>query len=296
MIGFVGTIAVWLKRCGVFVALVGLAICGGFVAQAHGRGAVIMFFPGGRSRAETWTVVKGLPYAMWDAKSAAAPGTELPAGVIDSAPLVPHALFETDQDIVNRVRVWLPKGGLLVKMGGAPGDWYCTWRFDFKSQVTQQDVDHGRVDGLEYNLCVEARADGQMTKARVLIAHFRDLMTISQDDSGATRYRDDIQDYNLVKLTQVDNSLLPHLANFQVYSWWNKKASSVCLNGILAAIRPGGQSVSTNGPCFSGVGQSVQFAGGTYTLILLDNTQFKIRIDNPLNVQGLVPPGGTRPE
>lgn len=296
MIGCGGTIAGWLKRCCVFVAFVGLATCGDFMAQAHGGGAIIMFFPAVRSRAETWTVVKGLPYAIWDAKSDAAPGTELPAGVIDSAPLVPHALFKTDQDIVNRVRVWLPKGGLLVKMGGVPGDWYCTWRFDFKSQVTQQEVDHGRVDGLEYNLCVEAGADGQMTKARVLIAHFRDLMTISQDDSGATRYRDDIQDYNLVKLTQVDNSLLPHLANFQVYSWWNKKTSSVCLKVILAPIRPGGESVSNDGTCFSGIGQSVQFSGGTYTLTSVDKTQFKIRIDSPLNVQGLVPPGGTRPE
>ena len=253
-----------------------------------------MVFPG--TRAENWTVVKDLPYAIWDAKSLAAPGTEITNDVIDSAPLVPHALFATDQDLVSPVRVWLPKGGLLVKMGGAPGDWYCTWRFDFKSQVSQQDVDHGRVDGLEYNLCVEAGANGQMTKARVMIAHMRDLMTISQDDSGATRYRDDIQDYNLVKLAQVDNRLLPVLANLQVVSYWNKKSSAVCLHSTLAPIRSGGIPLSSGGPCFSGLGQSVQLVGGTYTLTALDNNQYKIRIDSPLNVQGLVPPGGIRPE
>lgn len=282
-----------MNRNWIILAALGLGIGTGYVAEAHGGGPVIIVIPGGsHGGARQWTTVKHLPYATWDAQSTVAAGTEVAGDVIDSAPLTPHGLFASDQDLVNSVRVWLPKGGLLVKMGGDTGDWYCSWRFDFRSDVTQQQVEHGRLDGYEYNLCVQAGPDGHTTKARIMISFLRDLMTISQDDSGATRYRDDIQDYNSINIKPVSPDLFPKLVNMQITSHWkDRNFSAVCLNNTLTSIRTG-ELFHSEGPCFAGVGQSVQFSGGTYTLVSIDaERHYKIRIDMPMSVRGLAPQG-----
>ncbi|WP_343887948.1 hypothetical protein [Sphingomonas oligophenolica] len=285
---------VGVKRYGLVLVLV-LAMAGfGGLAEAH-SGQAVTFFPiqlPGVSR--PWTVRKRDPYATWDAKSQIAPSTEVvfegKDGVVDSAPLMPQALYAVDRDLIEGNRVWLSKNSLLVKMDGGTGNWYCTWRFDEKSTGTKLGSADEHISGFDYVFCLRADENGNSIDAKIMIADFKGLLAITDPESGMGRYRNGVGATNSVVLKPVYNEKFPTRAQLQVLAAWNvSHGGSVCLHMAIAAADTD-QKLAQNDQCFSGVGQSLNIAGGTYTVTSIgEHNAFKIRIDSPINVRGLSP-------
>lgn len=250
--------------------------------------ASIIYIPLVDSR--PWVAVKNLPYARWDAKSAVAAGTELSfdkhGGPVDSAVMMPQSLYATDRDLVEGAKVWLPKGGLLIKMSGGNSSWYCTWRFDDRAAETSAQETVANLNGYEYNLCLQRSDTGGLLNPKIMIADFKALMTITDPESGMNRYRNGVGTTNAVNITPVDIDLLPKRAQQQVLADWT---GTVCLHSGIVDME--GRPLLVSGKsCFSGIGQSIEIAGGRYTLLAMDaDKHFKIRIDQPIDDRGIGP-------
>ena len=249
--------------------------------------ASVIFFPIVESR--PWIAVKHLPFARWDAKSASAPATEVSVdkhgGVVDSAVMMPQSLFATDRDLVEGAKVWLPKGGLLVKMTGGEAGWYCTWRFDDRAADTSAQMVEANLDGFEYDLCLQESASGELSNPKIMIADFKALLTITDPESGMNRYRNGVGVTNTVNVASVDVGLLPRRVQQQVIA--DGKGS--CLHVGIVDMK--GRALLVSGKsCFSGVGQSLELGGGSYTLLAVDGDKnLKIRIDRPIDDRGIGP-------
>jgi hypothetical protein len=250
--------------------------------------ASIIFIPLDNSR--PWVAVKHLPYARWDTKSAVVAGTELSfdkrGGAVDSAVMMPQSLYATDRDLVEGTKVWLPEGGLLVKMTGGESGWYCTWRFDDRAAETSAQAAEANLNGFEYNLCLQESAAGRLSNPKIMIADFKALMTITDPESGMNRYRNGVGATNAVDIAATDIDLLPKRAQQQVFADWTR---TVCLHVAIADMK-GHPLLESDKSCFPGIGQSIDMAGGRYTLLAMDaDKHFKIRIDQPIDSHGIGP-------
>lgn len=268
---------------------IGLTLAVGMVClfATHGTASVI-YIPLVDSR--PWVAVKRLPFALWDAKSAIVAGTELSldkhGGVVDSAVMMPQSVYATDRDLVEGTKVWLPKGGLLVQMAGGESGWYCTWRFDDRAAETPTQEAEANLNGFEYNLCLKASDTGGLSNPKIMIADFKALMTITDPESGMNRYRNGVGTTNSVNIAAVDVDLLPKRAQQQVLADWTR---TICLHVGITDMK-GRPLLESSKSCFSGIGQSIDMAGGRYTLLAMDaDKHLKIRIDHPIDDHGIGP-------
>ena len=250
--------------------------------------ASIIFIPIDNSR--PWVAVKQLPYTRWDAKSAIVAGTELSfdkhGGAVDSAVMMPQSLYATDRDLAEGAKVWLPKGGLLVKMTGGQSGWYCTWRFDDRAAETSAQAAEANLNGFEYDLCLQGSDTGGLSNPKIMIADFKALMTITDPESGMNRYRNGVGTTNPVNIAATDIDLLPKRAQQQIIADWTR---TVCLHVGITDMK-GRPFLESAKSCFSGIGQSIEMASGRYTLLSMDaDKHFKIRIDQPIDGHGIGP-------
>ena len=204
-----------------------------------------------------WEAEADVPYAIWDARSSAVAGTEVAlsdrGGKVDIAELVPQAVYATDQDLIDGQKVWLPKGGLLIKMAGGGGNWYCTWRYGAQAAATAAAFAEA-----DQELCVEADASGRTTNAKLFPASLPAVMTLTH---GFSEKR--LKQGNTVSLRLTDRTALPPRTELQVVAAWHaRNGGEVCLEQVVIPLKLGGT-------CFSDVGQSVTLAGGRYTLTSL---------------------------
>jgi hypothetical protein len=269
---------------------IGAGWAGQVVAATHYT-TVTVYLPG---ESRPWTVGKHDPYAVWDAHSESVVGreTELQNNfiVVDSAPVVPEELYASDQDLSDSAKVWLPKGGLLVKMTGGEGNWFCTWRFDDIASMTQAQADVTRLhrDG-DYLFCVQADANGKTSNPRVMLADFPAMLAITDRESGMNRYRNGVGAANSVMLSRIESTALPARAQLQVLAGWSRRHNALCLH-IGLVITKTAEILSGGEQCFSAPGQSIDIAGGRYTLTTMgEHKTFQIRVDRPLDVHGLAP-------
>jgi len=278
-----------------YASLFVLIVAGfGGLSGAHG-GVILSYIPIYISTGpSSWTVRGSNPYAIWDAKSQIAPATEISFEgrdrVVDSAPLVPHALYASDQDLIDGNRIWLPKGGLLVKMAGGAGNWFCTWRFDERSNQSQAEAANERLEKIEHLLCLQADSNGKTTNSKIMIAHLKGLLTVSDPDSGMGKYRNGVGETNAVTLAPVSNDALPGRAQLQITAkWTSSNGGTVCFHAGLTDMK-GRELFTQNDQCIAGAGQSINIAGGTYTITAIgERNTFKIRIDHPIDAQGIGP-------
>jgi len=275
----------------IIMASLALVSSGGAL-WAQSYRSFIVFLP---AVSHPWSVKLTDPYAMWDANSKNSAGTEVEVSsknaVIDTAPLVPEAVYSSDQPIVEGAKVWLPKGGLLLKMNGGTGDWYCTWRFDDRSALTQDNFAAENLSGFgEYNLCLQGNADSKIGNPKIMIADFKALMTITDQDSGMGRYRNGVGVVSPVSVTPVNPQSFPTRTQLQVRGEWKSaKGGSVCLHVAISNMAST-ELISSGEKCFNAVGQSVELGGGAYALLSIgDQKKFKVRIDKPIKIQGLGP-------
>lgn len=232
-------------------------------------------------RSSPWEAHRDAPYAVWNAESKAVAGSEVTINasglVVDSAPLVPQELFATDQDLVEGSRVWLPKDGLLMKMHGAGGNWFCTWRYDVNADAT--DAKFLIKKGVESELCLQADAEGHTSGTRFAQTDSPAVMTMGW--FGTRISQDDIESTNSVILHGVDPRRLPSRANYEVVAERNGKKA--CLVTRLA-------SMHTDPTCFDAIGASLDIGGGRFTLTsMADKKSIVIRIDSPIGIRGLRP-------
>lgn len=220
-------------------------------------------------------------YAVWDASSTTAAGSEVSSDgksiVVDQAPLVPQSLYATDQDLVADGKLWLPKGGLLVKMVGGEdgGNWFCTWRFDQIALATSAQFPKG-----ERELCLQTDGAGHSIANHLEISFFPALLTILP---SVREMR--IKNLNSVNLRETDREALPPRVALEISAEWHRRnGRAVCLKGHMDAVE------AIEEQCFGGVGQSIEYAGGRYTLMAMgQQNSFKIRIDHALSMRGLAP-------
>jgi hypothetical protein len=220
-------------------------------------------------------------YAVWDAASTAAAGSEVSSVgksvVVDQAPLVPQSLFETDQDLVADGKLWLPGGGLLVKMVGGEdgGNWFCTWRYDQVASATSAQFPKG-----EREFCLQTDGAGHTIANHLENSFFPALLTVLP---SAREMR--IKNLNSVNLRETSRDALPPRVALAISAeWHSRNGGTVCLRGHMDAVE------AIQEQCFGSVGQTIEYAGGRYTLTAMgQQNRFKIRIDRALSMRGLTP-------
>jgi len=245
-------------------------IIGQVVAMQSGRGT-----PG------HWVYDTNADYAVWDASSTTVAGSEVSfvgkSVALDRAPLIPQSLYETDQDLIADGKVWLPKGGLLVKMVGGEdgGNWFCTWRFEQIASATSAEFPKD-----ERELCLQTDGADHTTANRLEISLFPALLTILPSVREVR-----IKNLNSVNLHETDSDALPSRVDLRIFAeWHSRKGGTICLHGKMDAVE------AIKEQCFDGIGQSIEYAGGRYTLTAMgEDNSFKIRIDRALSIRGLAP-------
>ena len=252
----------------------------------------IIFLP---SEQRPWTVREQDPYAVWDARSDAPAGSEVAldrqSEVIDSAWLAPDNLYVTDRDLLEGSRVWLSGGSSLVKMHGRTANWWCTARFDDRSVISKREAAKAARRDFEYNLCLQADAQGHTFNPKIMIADFKGLMTITDQDSGMGQYRDGIGATGSITLKLSDKNLFPHRTRLTLMIDQSRHLDgSVCLKMNLTELNGQKPFLSREEACFSDKDHSVEAAGGRYTLTTQDtNGGYRVRIDRPIDLHGLSP-------
>ena len=259
------------------LALVLLALPGWAHSQRYSY--IPVYIPG---EADRWTVKRGIPYAVWNATTTTAAGSGVTIAkandVVESAPLGPQSVYAVDQDLTEDQKVWLPQGGLLIKMAGGDGDWYCTWRFDTRS--SSSDPKPLIKKDAETELCLRSNANGTTYSTRLAQAMYASLMTITF--FGTRVGQNEIEQTNSVGLKEVDPASMPARASLEVIAE-RKKDGVVCLKLKVLELK-------SQGTCFGSVGETVQFAGGSYTLTSpSSDSGYTIRVDSPMSVRGLAP-------
>ena len=228
-------------------------------------------------RKEVWNVEKDTPFAVWEAISQTVPGSEVvigrKGGVIDKAALLPQSVYAVDQDFVGNDSLLLPKGGLLVKMAGGDGKWYCTWKYGDHASAIATDVWEKR------ELCLQAEPGKPISDATLEVSLYPEMLTILP--SVVTKR---IKNYNLVNLHSVENSLLPSRSELQVHAKWKEaNGGSVCLSYTMKPLF-GPES------CFKSIGKSLEVMGGSYTLLSINaDRTARIKIDRAINVSDIRP-------
>jgi len=246
-------------------------VIGNFIAMQNSRGAP-----------KRWVYDTDADYAVWDASSSAPAGGEVSSDgksiiAIDQAPLAPQSNYQTEQDLIADGKIWLPKGGLVVKMVGGEngGNWFCTWRFDEIALATSaQFPEHER------ELCLQTDGSGHTIANRLEFSFWPALLTILPSVREVT-----IKGLNSASLHETDRNALPPRMKLKIVAGWHsRKGGTVCLYGKMDRVE------AIKEQCFGGVGESMEYGGGRYTLIAMSqNSSFKIRIDRALNVHGLAP-------
>jgi hypothetical protein len=248
--------------------LVPMAI-GNVIAMQHASG------PG------RWVYDTDADYAVWDATSKTVAGSEASSTgksvVIDEAPLVPQSLYTTDRDLVADGKTWLPKGGLLVKMVGGEngGNWFCTWRFDETASATSpQFPKHER------ELCLQTDGADRTTAGRLENSLFPIQLTILPSVRNV-----EIKNLSSVNLHESDRYTLPPRTSLKIFAQRrSRNGGTVCLHGMMDAVE------ARKEQCFGVVGQGIEYAGGRYTLIAMNQGNgFRVRVDRALVIHGLAP-------
>jgi hypothetical protein len=228
-----------------------------------------------------WVYDTNADYALWDASSKTPAGGEIAvagkSAVIDQAPLFPQALYSTDRDLIADDKVWLPKGGLLVKMVGGEdgGNWFCTWRYDKVALASEAQFPKD-----ERELCLQTDGSNHTVRNRLEFSFYPALLTILP----SVREKK-IDNLNSVTLHETLPDTLPSRISLKIFAETrNRNGKEICLNGRLEAI------LAVKEQCFAEVGESIDYGGGRYTLIAKgQDGSFKIRIDRPLSIHGLAP-------
>lgn len=226
---------------------------------------------------EIWNVEKDTPFAVWEAASYVTVGSEVvinhKSDIVDKATLLPHSVYAVDQAFSGNNSLLLPKGGLLIKMDGGDGNWFCTWRYGDHSNVATTDIWEKR------ELCLRAEPDKPISDATLELSLYPEMLTILP--SVITKR---IRGYNPVHLIPVENSQLPSRSDLEIHARWKDvNGGSMCLNYTMKPL-------FSPEACFGAVGQSIDIMGGSYTLLSVGpGRSARIRIDRAINVSGIRP-------
>ena len=231
-------------------------------------------------------------YAVWTAKSLAAPGTEITVRVdafVDRAFLRPAEAVRTLTPLMDlgKNRVILPAGGMLVLMSGGRAGEFCTWNHGPKLVPPEQRSRLGltNMGGL---LCFAVDADRASTNLHYVSGNNALLLReYGIDFAGGAK------SVNSVRVEKIAPDLYPEdVETGPVATLSQENGKKLACLRWGAAVNGGELRVfSTNMMCFGDVGQSVGIETGLYTLVKLDVAakSMTIRVDQPFELRDFVP-------